>query len=301
MSRTASPQRLHVRANALEHHVLEWLPEHGAAPRPKDAPATVVLVHGYMDAGGTWDRVAPSLARAGFRVLAPDMRGFGSGPRAPSGSYYHFVDYVFDLADLVEALAPGDPVGLVGHSMGGTITTLFSGAFPERVSRLANLEGLGPPDNPFEVGPIRMRSWIEQVRAARARGEARPTFSREDALRRLAANHPSVGVEILAHRLPHLASIAGDGRLAWHFDPLHRTTAPMPFLSGLFMEFAKRVTCPVLFVSGGPTGFHPPDEEERLACFARLERAELPSAGHMLHWTEPDALAPILERFLLSA
>ncbi len=34
---------------------------------------------GLMDAAGTWDRVAPSLAAAGYRVLAPDMRGFGVG------------------------------------------------------------------------------------------------------------------------------------------------------------------------------------------------------------------------------
>jgi pimeloyl-ACP methyl ester carboxylesterase len=94
--------------------------------------------------------------------------------------------------------------------------------------------------------------------------------------------------------LPHLAADAGDGRVAWHFDPLHRTTSPMPFFASLLKEFAKKVSCPVLFVSGGPRGYHPPDEEERLAAFTQLRRAELPDAGHMVHWTQPDALAPLL-------
>lgn len=268
------------------------------------AVGTVVLVHGYMDAGGTWDLVAPALAAAGLRVLAPDMRGFGDGARVGAGGYYHFVDYVFDLADLVDQLAPGEPIALVGHSMGGTIATLLAGTFPERVARLVLVEGVGPPDNPWELGPVRMRGWIEQVRRSRARGDGPPSFTREDALNRLSASHPSVAPEVLAHRLPHLARTAGDardsdeGRVAWRFDPLHRTTAPMPFFAKLFMEFAKKVTCPVLFVSGGPMGFHPSDEDERLAAFATCERAEVGDAGHMAHWTQPDALARLLLRHL---
>ena len=188
------------------------------------------------------------------------------------------------------------PIALVGHSMGGTIATLFAGTFPERVNRLALVEGVGPPDNPFEVGPTRMRGWIEQVRAARVRGKGRPTFAPDEALRRMSANHPRVDPAVLAHRIPHLAADAGagDGRVAWHFDPLHRTTAPMPFFAKLFVEFAKMVTCPVLFVTGGPSGFHPPDEAERIAAFADCKHVDLPDAGHMVHWTQPESLAPLL-------
>jgi pimeloyl-ACP methyl ester carboxylesterase len=290
---TKEPKPLRVQANGLEHRVLEWSAD-GTISR------TVLLVHGYMDAAGTWDRVAPALAAAGFRVLAPDMRGFGHGARVPPGSYYHFVDYVFDLADLVDALAPDQQIALVGHSMGGTITTLFSGTFPDRVAHLANIEGVGPPDNPWEVGPLRMRRWIDEVRTLRTRAKTRPTFTRDEALGRLAANHPNVPQEILADRLHHLTHAAeGDAeRLAWHMDPLHRTTSPMPFFARLFVEFAKKVTCPVLFVSGGPRGFHPPDEDERLAAFPNVvERHVIEDAGHMVHWTKPDELAARLVSF----
>ena len=298
-AKSHTPRSLDVRANELQHRVLEWdaaPATSAAASPPTSAPAvrTVVLVHGYMDAGGTWDLVAPALAAAGMRVLAPDMRGFGAGARAPRGSYYHFVDYVFDLADIVESLSPGEPIGLVGHSMGGTIATLFAGTVPERVARLAIVEGVGPPDNPVEMGPVRMRGWIEQVRAARARGQGRPSFTRDEALVRMRANHPNVAPDVLEHRLPHLAAESSEGRVAWHFDPLHRTTAPMPFFAKVFIEFAKKVTCPVLFVSGGPQGYHPPDEDERLAAFATCKRVELETAGHMVHWTQPDTLAPLL-------
>src|SRR5262249_10211382 len=150
--------------------------------------STVFLIHGFMDAAGTWDRVAPALAEAGHRVFAPDMRGFGEGARGPPGGYYHFPDYVPDLAALAEPPAPEGPIKLVGHSMGGTVATLLAGAMPERVSRLVSIEGLGPPDHSFEMGPLRMRRWLDDLKSVKP---AAP-MKREDARRRLGFAHPNV-------------------------------------------------------------------------------------------------------------
>lgn len=292
-----SPERHRVAANGLEHSVLEWAP---SARTSAPLAPVAILLHGYMDAAGTWDLVAPLLAAAGLRVLAPDMRGYGEGARIARGGYYHFPDYVADLADIVDTIAPGQPLFVVGHSMGGTIATLYAGAFPERVAKLALLEGVGPPDHPPEASPDRMRRWIEDVRSVSARGadDAKSIGTLDDAFRRLAVNHTGVSADVLRSRLPHLVRELGpelDGRrVAWRFDPLHRTVSPTPFYARTLIAFAKRVTCPTLFVSGGPSGFHPPDEDERLAAFASLRRAEIDGAGHMLHWSAPDAVAKLL-------
>lgn len=279
-------QTLEVHANGLEHHVLAW----GA----EEAGAVALLLHGFMDAAGTWDLVAPHLAEAGLRVLAPDMRGFGRGPRVPAGAYYHFADYVADVDGLVDALvASGQRLFLVGHSMGGTVATLYAGTRPERVTKLADLEGLGPPDHPHEVAPDRMRAWLDGLRTLAPSKPMTPS----EALDRLAGNHRGVDRAVLESRLPHLVRDAGGGSVTWCFDPLHRTTSPVPFFAKSFRAFAARVTAPVLFVSGGPRGYHPPDEEERLAAFPRLVRRELPESGHMMHWTAPRELASTLISF----
>jgi pimeloyl-ACP methyl ester carboxylesterase len=274
---------MRIAANGLDHHVVTW--GHDAAS------STVFLIHGFMDAAGTWDRVAPTLAAAGHRVIAPDMRGFGTGARNGPGGYYHFPDYVADLAAIVDALVPPDqPIKLVGHSMGGTVVTLFAGARPERVSRLVSIEGLGPPDNDWSIGPVRMRRWLEELRESR---EAKP-IPREQARRRLSVAHPGVPPEVLDTRFPHLVREVGEGLVEWLYDPLHRTTSPMPFFARLFMEYARQITCPVVFVSGGPNGFHPPDEDERLKAFANLETVTFADAGHMVHWTKPRELGELL-------
>lgn len=294
------PRELTIRANGLDQRVLEWAPD-ARGPRP-----TVVLLHGFMDAAGTWGEIAPSLVAAGFRVLAPHQRGFGRAPRVPEGGYYYFPDYVFDLADVIEQCVPatgaegaGAPtaVSVVGHSMGGTVATLYAGTFPERVERLALLEGTGPLDNPFESAPIRMRRWIHDVRKARA-AVARPIGTHADVLARLVQNHSGVKPEVLARRVPELACTGEGGALSWLADPLHRTLSPMPFFAEAYKAFARRVTCPVLSVDGGASGFQAPDEPERLACFASVRRETLASAGHMLHWTEPAAVSALLVDFL---
>jgi pimeloyl-ACP methyl ester carboxylesterase len=249
-----------------------------------------------MDAAGNWDRVAPAIAARGYRVLAPDLRGFGDGPTAPPGSYYHFNDYVADVAALVDVLAEGAAVSIVGHSMGGMVGLLYAGTFPERVTRLANLEGLGPPDNPFDIGPTRMRKWLEGLRDPRSSSSHAP-MPLAEARRRLVTNHPRVPPEVLEHRLPHLVREV-EGGVVWRFDPLHRTTSPSPFFAKLFLEFAKRITCPCLFVSGGSAGYHPPDEAERLTAFTKLEMATLEDAGHMMHWTQPEQVARCVGDFL---
>ena len=282
-----------VRANGIDLalHRFEPIEASGRA----EPSRTLLLLHGFLDAASTWDLVAAPLALAGYEVVAPDLRGFGASGRVPDGGYYHFPDYIADLEDLVRGLAP-KWLGVIGHSMGGGVATLFAGARPERVAKLVVMEGLGPMSEPPELAVDRMRKWLaDREKISRA---PRVLGSLDEATTRLAASHPRIDRELLRTRAERLVRTNEAGELGWAWDPLHRTTAPTPFNAEVFASFVRAISCPTLFVGGGPLGWHPPDEASRLAGFARLERVDFEDAGHMMHWTAPEAVAAAILAFL---
>ncbi|MFO0663583.1 MAG: alpha/beta hydrolase [Polyangiaceae bacterium] len=273
----------------LKLSAIEWLP---ALESASEAPY-VLLVHGYMDAGATWDLLAPDLAAAGFHVVALDLRGYGDSEHIGRKGYYHFPDYVLDVAEFLDATGAPDRISVVGHSMGGVVSTLYAGARPERVASLVLVEGLGPPDSPPGVSPERMGEFLRTVQ--KARGETEKAMTLEEAFQRLRRNHSTIDEAIVRTRLPHLLRRVGDGdAYMWKRDPLHRTRSPIPFSARTFGEFAQAITAPVLWVDGGASGYHPPDEEERLAQFRSLRRFSLEGAGHMIHWTRPNELGALV-------
>lgn len=255
---------------------------------------TVLLLHGFLDAGSSWDLVAEGLVDAGYEVVAPDLRGFGESDAVPPGAYYYFPDYVADVEGIVKLLAPSW-LAVVGHSMGGAVAALYAGARPSSVQRLVCMEGLGPVADRHEHAIERMRAWLDGL--AKIEREPRRLGSIDEATKRLGGTHPRLPAELLRSRAERLVRRHDDGTLSWAWDPLHRTRSPIPFFPASFASALRAVTAPVLFVSGGPTGWHPEDEAERLAEIARLERYELPDAGHMMHWTEPGAVAERLASF----
>lgn len=258
---------------------------------------TVLVLHGFLDSGATWERVAEPLARAGHDVFAPDLRGFGDSGRVGAGGYYHFPDYVGDVAALVDRLDV-KRLALVGHSMGGNIASLYAGAMPQRLERLVLLEGLGTIHAGPDAALSRMRAWLEDMNKLET--WRRPLSSLDEAVERLMRMHTTISRETIESRAHLLTRTDASGTLRWAHDPLHRTTSPTPFSVDAFKCFLKAIRVPTLYVSGGEQGWRVPDESERLACLANVTHVDIPNAGHMMHWKAPDAVAECLLRFLAS-
>src|SRR5689334_14139214 len=128
-----------VRANGLAHHVVEWGQPSTHTP--------LVLLHGFLDLAWSFDALARLLAPS-RRVIALDFRGHGETEHVGAGGYYHFPDYVLDLDELVRAVGlDASPFHLLGHSMGGTVATLFAATRTTLVRSLVLVEGLGPPSH----------------------------------------------------------------------------------------------------------------------------------------------------------
>jgi pimeloyl-ACP methyl ester carboxylesterase len=104
--------------------------------------ASFVLVHGAWHGGWCWERVTPLLEAAGHRVDAIDLPGHGANPAAASGMTLEA--YARHVADRVEAA--GEPVVLVGHSMGGMSVTAAAELVPERIAALVYVTAFLPND-----------------------------------------------------------------------------------------------------------------------------------------------------------
>jgi len=103
----------------------------------EDGPAAgplVLLLHGFPDNALTWERQIPVLAAAGYRVVAPWLRGYPP-TEIPTGGYYDRATLVMDAKALIETLNDGKPCFLVGQDWGAAIGYGLLAAFPELVRR----------------------------------------------------------------------------------------------------------------------------------------------------------------------
>jgi esterase len=114
------------------------------------AAPPLVLLHGMPSDCSTWAQAAPALAAAGYRVITPDQRGHGGSARTATYSLEAMRE---DLLQLTAALGLGQFV-LGGHSMGGTVATLFAERYPARLAGLI-LVDTPPPDGSatYDPGP----------------------------------------------------------------------------------------------------------------------------------------------------
>lgn len=126
--------------------------------RPEGEPRAVVLiVHGWAEHSGRYDRSAEYLTRRGYAVYAFDLRGHGrsEGERALVRSFDEYLVDVEDSLSRARAGEPGKRIFLLGHSLGGAIAALFA------ITRKPDVAGL-VLSGPYikltgDVSPLRLK------------------------------------------------------------------------------------------------------------------------------------------------
>jgi pimeloyl-ACP methyl ester carboxylesterase len=98
----------------------------------------VVLLHGWPDTKHVWRHQVPALLAAGYRVITPDLRGFGDSSRPAAVEAYTAPTMVGDVIGLLDHLAI-DRAHLIGHDWGAAIAWLTAALAPDRVTTLTAL------------------------------------------------------------------------------------------------------------------------------------------------------------------
>jgi pimeloyl-ACP methyl ester carboxylesterase len=107
---SAAMHEYDVTTNGIRMHVTEQ----GTGP-------LVILCHGWPELGFSWRHQRPALATAGYRVVVPDMRGFGRTDAPQAIDAYDIMQLVGDVVGLVHALGEKQSI-LIGHDWGASLT-----------------------------------------------------------------------------------------------------------------------------------------------------------------------------------
>ena len=286
-----APHEIEVVVRGLPLAVLQW-------HVPHDDRTAVVLLHGYLEQALAWQDVA---VRLGRNTIAPDHRGHGRSGHVGRGGFYHLWDYVADLDRVIDTLRGGHPVDLVGHSMGGTVASLYAANRPDRVRRLVLVEGLGPQTDARGMIAARAQTFLDNCQDP---PRHRALADLDDAVRRLRKANPSIPQAVaqrLAARItrpvrdddPHVDTPSVAGSLVWTWDPLHRARSPWPFDGATFQDHLGRIKAPTRLVYGANSPYPAwlGDLAQREGALPRHDRVVIPDAGHLLHIEQPEAVA----------
>jgi len=255
---------------------------HWHADRKTTNDVPVLMLHGWLDNSLTFIKLAPALA-ALAEVYAVDMAGHGKSGHRPVGQSYLLMDYVADVAELVEnhLLASGkERVDLVGHSLGGIVCALYAAAFPERVRKLVMIDSLGAISRPVDQTIPQLRRAIQKRLAGSGRQTIYPDIetaakAREGGLSPLS---PEAALTLTPRNMRQ-----EQGGYVWRTDSRLRHPTPLMMSEDQVMASLRAITTPTLFVraDSGLLANHG-GLDERGQAIANLKIAHVPG-GHHCH------------------
>ena len=291
-----------VSLRGCRYHLLQW--GHADSSEPP-----LVLAHGWMDVGASWQFMVDALSDAFVqerRIIAFDWRGYGLTESPPTDSYW-FPDYLGDLDALLDILSPGQPIDLVGHSMGGNVVMMYAGVRPDRIRKLINLEGFGMATTRPAQAPGRLGQWLDELRQHREGAiDLKPYVDAAAVADRLVKTNPRLARDKAEWLARHWARPDAQGQWRILGDAAHKIINPYLYRVEEAQEIFKRIDAPVLAVEASDDSltqwwkgkYTLGEYHQRLQAVANHRIARIEDAGHMLHHDQPLELAQTIEAFL---
>lgn len=238
-----------------------------------DSRQVLVMLHGYMANARTFSELAARFKD--WRVIALDQRGHGWSDHPP-GQEYAREDYVMDIWNLVQSELGGQPVTILGHSLGGLNAYQFAARYPELVSSLI-VEDIGVEIN------------------ADFSFAAKLPF-RSPSLKQLRESLAGAGLRAIDY---FAESVLEDER-GWGFrTDLKGLQVSVPQSNGVWWDDWLRSSCPILLIHGGRSFILDTEQARRMQ--ARRPGTKLvvfEQCGHGVHSDDLNGYAQAVNDFL---
>lgn len=203
----------------------------------------VLALHGWLDNCASFDRLAPLLG--GINLVAVDMAGHGQSYHRSRDANYNIWEEVEDVLGMARALGWHD-FSLLAHSRGAVAAMLTAGTFPDRIRRMALIDGLVPPPAADAEAPDVLARAIAQ-RARYGARKPRRFECLEDAVEARKNGMFRLSDEA-ARRLVERGTVAAGDGVAWSNDPRLVATSTAKLNSAQVQAFLDRVAMPVRLV-----------------------------------------------------
>ncbi|MGZ4212581.1 MAG: alpha/beta fold hydrolase [Actinomycetota bacterium] len=281
-----------VRANGIEFAYLE----DGEGP-------LVLLVHGFPDVAQTWEAQMRALAAAGYRTVAPNLRGYPP-TSVPDGGYYDAATLTNDVVALIEQLG-GGPVHYVGHDWGAAIGYRTLAAHPELFARSVQLAIPHPLTfATMFLDPAQIRGrfhfWFFQMKGLAEAATAANDFAMIDYLWKLW----SPKLDEPEHRALVKRALAQPGALEAslaYYRASFGTIEGDPALGDQHEALNRPISVPTLTILGDEDPGKVAGALQAPYFTGPMEVAYVDGTGHFLHREKPDEVSKLIVDWLASA
>jgi pimeloyl-ACP methyl ester carboxylesterase len=248
----------------------------------------VVLIHGFPDTKRLWSKIVPPLRDAGFRVIVPDMRGYGASSKPVEVDAYSMPMLAIDIVGILDALGH-ENAHVVGHDWGAATAWATASFAPERVDHLVALS-VGHP-SAFATAGLEQREKSWYMLLFQYVGLAEDWLSRDDwANFREWSQHPDIDAVI--------AELERDQSLTPALN-YYRATLTPEALTGPPIELPP-IQSPTMGVWSSNdialTERQMTGSSQFVKNTFRYERIDGP--GHWMQWEAPERVSALLLDFL---
>ncbi|MGY6530407.1 MAG: alpha/beta fold hydrolase [Cyanobacterium sp.] len=251
------------------------------------------IVHGILDQGFAWEKVAQNLAQNGYYVIAPDMRGHGKSDHNSLGCAYNLLDFVADLDCLINELGNEEKVTLLGHSFGSMITGIYTSMRPEKIDNLYLIEPILPTKNKDNQDIENISSQLNNLLNV----PPLPVFDTVEVVaQRLQKTAPNIDDDF-ALKLAQRMTKSVEGGVTFTYSPMLATRVGVGFNSiprNQYLQLLSSITVPITLVYGDNSSFNrPQDLEAQKAAMVNGQIFTI-KGGHNLHLENPLGLGDVL-------